>query len=474
MSAVLVWFRSDLRVSDHPALTFAAETGLPVIPVYILEEPAADRDLGSASKWWLHHSVTALAAQLDALGSRLILRRGDPRTVIADLTEETGATTVTWTRRYAPGAIARDKEIKAALTESAIEVKTFNGQLLNEPWTINTKDDRPYRVYTPYSKAVFAKEAPAAPLPKPSGLSAPPSWPGSDALEAWGLLPTKPDWAGGLRDHWAPGEDAAQDLLARFLDQAVTAYKNERNMPGIEGTSRLSPYLAFGEISPRQVWHATRAIEPSAGSEHFLKELVWREFSHVLAYDYPDLPSSPMRPEFQDFPWQSAPDALQAWQKGQTGFPIVDAGMRELWHTGWMHNRVRMVVASFLVKNLLIPWQDGEAWFWDTLVDADPAQNPANWQWVSGCGADAAPYFRIFNPILQGEKFDPDGVYVRRWVPELTHLPDQFLHKPWEAPELVLQEAGVTLGKTYPGPLMDHRDARDRALAAYEKIKKAS
>ena len=474
MSPILVWFRSDLRLSDQPALSYAAESGRPVIPIYIQEEPAADRPLGGASLWWLHHSLEALAHQLSGIGSKLILRQGNPKLILADLVDETGATEVAWTRRYAPGAIARDKEIKAAFGESNIAVKTFNGQLLNEPWTVKTKEDRPYRVYTPYSKAVFAGETPAVPLTAPTSLSAPASWPDSDALSDWHLLPTQPDWSGGLRDTWCPGEASAHKLLARFLDEAATTYKDERNIPGIEGTSRLSPHLAFGEISPRQVWHATRAIEPSAGSEHFLKELVWREFSHVLAFDYPDLPASPMRPEFADFPWQSSPEGLRAWQKGLTGYPIVDAGMRELWHTGWMHNRVRMIVASFLVKHQLIPWQDGEAWFWDTLVDADPAQNPANWQWVSGCGADAAPYFRIFNPIIQGQKFDADGVYVRRWVPELEHMPNDFIHKPWDAPALVLQEAGITLGKTYPEPLIEHSAARDRALAAYEHIKKAS
>ena len=341
-----------------------------------------------------------------------------------------------------------------------------------EPWAVKTGADRPYQVYSPFARAARPTLEPLRPpSPAPDDLRPLDAQPASDVLSEWALQPTEPNWAGGLAATWAPGEAGALERLDRFIERALARYKGERDFPGVESTSRLSPHLAWGEISPRAIWHATEA---AGGGDKFLSEILWREFSRNLLFHFPDLPEAPLRKEFAGFPWRDDEDGFRAWSKGRTGYPIVDAGMRELWATGWMHNRVRMIVASFLVKNLLIHWTRGQDWFWDTLVDADLANNSASWQWVAGCGADAAPYFRIFNPILQGKKFDPDGAYVRRWVPELSMLPDRVLHAPWEAPELVLKEAGVALGENYPKPIIDHGFARDRALAAYETIKKAA
>ncbi|MEQ1652895.1 MAG: deoxyribodipyrimidine photo-lyase, partial [Hyphomicrobium sp.] len=348
--------------------------------------------------------------------------------------------------------------------------------LLREPEEVRTKTGDVYKVYTPFWKALSADFTPAKPLHAPKSLTVPKSPPKSDTLASWELHPKKPDWSRGFDEHWQPGETGAHEKLQTFLGDALAAYAEDRNRPDRPGTSRLSPHLHFGEITPAQCWvaaeHAAAAM-PGAdkGRETFLKEIVWREFAYTLLYYWPDLPEQPFRKDFAAFPWKNDAKLLRAWQKGMTGYPVVDAGMRELWHTGYMHNRVRMIVASFLIKHLLIPWQQGEAWFWDTLVDADLANNAASWQWVAGSGADAAPYFRIFNPVTQGEKFDPDGVYVRRWVPELKDLSNDALHAPWTAPALTLAAAGVILGKTYPHPIVDHAAARERALAAYDAVK---
>lgn len=467
----LVWFRNDLRLADNPALAAAAASGAPVVPLYILEEDAADPwPLGGASRWWLHGSLERLGAALAALGSPLVLRRGHPAAVLDEVLAETGAAAVHWNRRYAPSRIACDSRIKETLKARGLTVHSHNAGLLNEPWTVRTKTGGPFKVFTPYWRAVQALPEPPPPLPAPHCLAAPPTAVGSDHLDEWRLLPQRPDWAGGLRDSWVPGERAARDRLAAFLDGPVAGYPAERDRPDHDGTSALSPYLAFGEIGPRQVWHAARhaaAARPAlaSGVESFLRELVWREFNHSLLHMAPHMPEAPLDERFADFPWRDDPDGLRAWQRGLTGYPIVDAGMRQLWQTGWMHNRVRMIAASFLIKDLLIPWQVGEAWFWDTLVDADLANNAGNWQWVAGCGADAAPFFRIFNPVLQGEKFDPEGDYVRKFVPELARMPARWIHKPWEAPADVLRQAGVRLGTGYPRPVVDHGMARDRALA---------
>ncbi len=465
---LLVWFRQDLRLADNPALRAAIDIGAPVVPVYILDDETPGQwKRGGASRWWLHHSLVSLARDLEKRGAKLTLRRGKAGDVLAKLIAETKASGVYWNRCYEPFAVARDKALKAEFEAKGLAARSFNASLIFEPLTVLSKSGTPFRVFTPFWKACLAAEAPPLPTPAPKKISAPAASPKSDTLDAWKLLPTKPDWAGGFAV-WTPGEAGAQARLMRFVGEALDGYGNLRDRPDIEGTSRLSPHLHFGEISPRQCFHA------GAASPKFQSELGWREFSAHLLFSQPDLPETSLRREFADFPWRENKAHLRAWQKGQTGYPIVDAGMRELWQTGWMHNRVRMIAASFLVKHLLQPWRAGEDWFWDTLVDADLANNAASWQWVAGCGADAAPYFRIFNPILQGAKFDPDGKYIRRFVPELAKLPTEYLFAPWEAPAPVLAQAGVTLGKTYPKPIVDHGEARARALAAFQSLKAAA
>jgi deoxyribodipyrimidine photo-lyase len=471
---IIVWFRQDLRLTDNPALLAAA--GRPVVPVYIRDRAGEGAWApGAASDWWLHRALVSLGQNLAERGVELVLREGPAAAVLDALIAETGADTVYWNRRYEPAAIARDTAIKKSFEARGIVAKSFNASLLFEPWTIRNKSGEPYRVFTQFWKTCLAGEPPPLPVASPAKLIAASKAPKSEALAAWKLLPTKPDWAAGWDKIWQPGEAGAAARLERFLKYAVAGYKEDRNRPDLEATSRLSPHLHFGEIGPRQCFHAALAAAGGTkGAEHFLSELGWREFAHHLLYQRPDLPEQALRADFRTFPWADDAKALRAWQRGRTGYPIVDAGMRELWQTGWMHNRVRMIVASFLVKHMLLPWQRGQEWFWDTLVDADLANNAASWQWVAGCGADAAPYFRIFNPILQGAKFDPDGAYTRRYVPELAKLPTEYLFAPWEAPANVLAAAGVALGKTYPKPIVDHADARARALAAFQSLKEAA
>ncbi|MDZ5646112.1 deoxyribodipyrimidine photo-lyase [Nitrospirillum sp. BR 11828] len=477
---IVVWFRQDLRLADNPALTHAADSGRPVVPVYILDDQgAAPWAPGAASRWWLHHSLSSLGAALAGLGCPLVLRRGRPDVVLRDLVREVGAGAVVWNRCYEPQATARDSALKADLKAEDVTVHSFQANLLAEPWTVKTGGGGPYKVFTPFWRAV--KDGlkgglnPGAPLPPPAALAALPTPPDGDRLADWALLPTKPDWAGGLRDAWTPGEAGAARRLAAFLDSAVGNYAEGRDYPAQPWTSRLSPHLHHGEISPRQIWAAAMARADSThedkGVAGFLRELGWREFCHHLLYHFPYLPERPLNPKFEAFAWREDAKHLEAWQRGRTGYPIVDAGMRELWATGWMHNRVRMIVGSFLVKHLLLPWTAGQAWFWDTLVDADLANNAGGWQWIAGCGADAAPYFRVFNPVLQGEKFDAAGAYVRRWVPELAGLPDSVLHQPWAADPITLRAAGVRLGHDYPHPVVDHKAARQRALDTFAAIK---
>jgi deoxyribodipyrimidine photo-lyase len=471
----IVWFRDDLRLSDHPALHAASRTGAPVICLYVFDEQSSGRPLGGAARWWLAQSLRDLQKRLAAIGSPLVLRRGSAAKVIPELARDADAGSVFWNRiAQAPDQAAADR-VAAALKDLGIASHTFPGDLLAAPETIRNKDGRGLRVFTPFWKRVQGLGDPPKPLPAPKALSHVPGI-ASEALESWHLEPRHPDWADGLRETWTPGETSAQARLRQFLNSGAAGYSIERDRPDHAGTSRLSPHLRFGEVSPRQVWHAARftaAEHPklAADIDKFLSELGWREFCRHLLSDVPDLAERNLQPAFDAFPWKTDAGALRAWQRGRTGYPIVDAGMRELWHTGVMHNRVRMVVASFLVKHLLIDWRDGEKWFWDTLVDADAGSNPANWQWVAGSGADAAPYFRVFNPILQGEKFDPDGAYVRRWVPELGDLPASLIHQPWTATPLELAGAGITLGKTYPKPIVDHKAGRERALAAYAKVR---
>jgi deoxyribodipyrimidine photo-lyase len=474
---VIVWFRNDLRLEDNRALLAATATGAPLLPVFVLDDAAASAWVpGGASRWWLDKSLAALATDIAAGGGKLVLRRGDAVAALSALAGEIGAAAVYCTRAYEPWASRQESSVKARLEADGIALKRYGGALLREPEELRTKGGDPFKVYSPMWRALIALGEPRTPQPAPQRIAFLAKAPKSERLADWKLHPKKPDWSRGLGERWRPGEAGARQRLDRFLAEALAGYREDRNRPDIEGTSRLSPHLHFGEISPAVCWHRARAVAAAqsaaeAGLETFLKELVWREFSYHLLVHWPDLPEAPFRAEFARFPWVEDNAALTAWQRGRTGYPIVDAGMRELWTTGWMHNRVRMIVASFLVKDLMIPWQRGEAWFWDTLVDSDLASNAASWQWVAGSGADAAPYFRIFNPVTQGQKFDPDGDYVRRWVPELSRLPSELIHEPWTAPALVLAAAGVELGRDYPLPIVEHGAARARALAAFAALK---
>lgn len=472
---VLVWLRQDLRLDDNPAVMAAVSAGRPMLFVYIHDTiTPGPWAMGAASRWWLHHSLKALGAAIAKRGGALVLRSGQAQTVLPALARETNAAQVIWSRMIEPYAIARDTAIKADLHASGIAADSVNSQLLAEPWTLKPASGPYFKVFSPFWRAALAKGFAAPAGLCPDRLSAPKTFPASEALDDWGLLPTKPDWAGGLKAAWTPGADGARALLERFLNEALSAYPDDRNRPDRPATSRLSPHLHFGEISPHLCLTAARmSSAPQAAIDKFIAELGWREFSHHLLFHAPDLPQRNWRRDFDAFTWRDDPAGLKAWQRGQTGYPIVDAGMRELWQTGTMHNRVRMITASFLIKHLLIDWRAGQDWFWDTLVDADLANNAASWQWVAGSGADAAPYFRIFNPVAQGETYDPDGAYVRRFAPELARLPNAFIHQPWTAPAAVLTAAGVTLGQTYPHPIVDHATARARALAAFEALKHA-
>jgi deoxyribodipyrimidine photo-lyase len=469
---IILWFRQDLRLSDHPALSYAVATGKPIVFLYIHdEETAGMRPLGAASKWWLQQSLNALHKNLAELGGGLLCLKGAALAVLEDVMRKTGADEVVWHRLYEPYATARDTEIKASLKDK-VKVQSFNGALLHEPWDVANKEKKPYRVYTPFSKACFEKNMRDL-LPAPQKINA---FTHNLKSHDLSLLP-KINWYQDMTNYWQVGEAAAQKRLKNFCDKlSVFDYKAKRDFPGDdEGVSHLSPHLHFGEISPQQVWHhiSHLAAQKNKDATPFLRQLLWREFSAHLLYHFPRMVDRPLDEKFVKFPWQGDQSLLASWQKGQTGIPIVDAGMRQLWKTGWMHNRVRMIVASFLVKNMLLPWQEGEAWFWDTLVDADLANNVASWQWVAGCGADAAPYFRIFNPILQSKKFDGAGDYIRRFVPELKNMPSKFIHAPHEAPALILQGAGVKLGHDYPYPIVDLQKTRLRALEAYGVMKEA-
>ncbi|MFF1541626.1 cryptochrome/photolyase family protein [Microbacterium sp. NPDC058269] len=442
-SPSLVWFRDDLRLSDNPALRAAIDRGEPVIALYVLDEVSPGiRPLGGAARWWLHHSLASLDERLRERGGALVLRRGPVKRIVRDTVAEVGAGAVFWNRRYGGAEREIDAALKASLRAEGLEVTSFAASLLHEPWTVTTGSGTHYSVFTPFWRACLALPAPRAPLPEPRTLDSPDRAPASDTLDDWGLLPTRPDWAGGLRAAWEPGEPAARRRLRSFLDEDLPQYDRARDEPSAGATSLLSPHLRWGEISPFTVWHEAVGVDGAGG---FLSELGWREFAWHTLYHSPDLATENLRPEFDAFPWPPLdPTHLDAWQHGDTGVPLVDAGMRELWHTGYMHNRVRMVVASFLVKNLLIDWRLGEQWFWDTLVDADEASNPFNWQWVAGSGADAAPYFRVFNPELQAKKFDPQDLYISRWASDA----------PTE-------------------PLVDLAETRKAALAAYELVKRA-
>jgi len=468
---VIFWFRQDLRLADNPALTRAARAGR-VLPVYILDDASAgDHRIGGAGRWWLHHALADLNDRLDG-GLRFYRGRADA--IVPELAAAHRAEVVYWNRCYEPWRIARDKAIKADLTGRGITAESDNGSLLWEPWEVLKSDGTPYRVFTPFfRKGCLNAAPPRTPLPEPEGLELAQATDGlAVPLAALGLLP-KIRWDRSLAPHWTIGEAGARARLDAFLEEGLAGYRDGRNFPARHNVSRLSPHLHWGALSPNQVWHAAAAHGQGRDLDHFHSELGWREFSYSLLYHFPDLPRRNLQPAFDAFPWRGDEALLVAWQRGQTGFPIVDAGMRELWQTGYMHNRVRMIVGSFLVKNLLLHWHAGEDWFWDCLVDADLASNSASWQWIAGSGADAAPYFRVFNPVTQGLKFDPDGAYTRRYVPELAKLPDDVLFAPWEASEAVLDAAGVRLGDTYPRPIVDLKASRERALAAYAEMKDA-
>ena len=478
----LHWFRTDLRLDDNPALRLAAESG-ELLLVFVDETDSSLRPRGGASAWWLHHALASLATDIQSAGNRLIILRGPAREVIPDLARQHAIARVTWSRRYGAAERELDADIKARLREGGIEAISANSHLLYEPMEITTQAGGPMRVFTPFWRAARMKRPVEAPIPAPEAL--PPalaaSIPGQLSIADLGLLPTTPDWSGGLAETWQPGEAGAMARLLSFLAGPLDGYGENRNRPDMPSTSMLSPHLAWGEISPRRIWQTveqaaatgeTRAAR--ADIEKFFSELGWREFAYHLLFHYPTLAEANYQPKFDAFPWVSDSAALAAWQRGRTGYPIVDAGMRQLWQTGFMHNRVRMIVASFLIKHLMIDWREGERWFWDTLCDADPANNAASWQWVAGSGADAAPYYRIFNPITQGQKFDPAGDFVRQFVPELAMMPTDFIHRPWEAPSHLLARAGVRLGETYPTPIVSHEMARNRALDAFKSLPSAA
>ena len=473
-SSTIHWFRQDLRLSDNPAFTVACGAGN-VLPIYILDDDnAGPYCMGSASRWWLHQSLNSLSL---ALGGKLYVFRGNPLEIIPGLVNATEAKMVCWNRCYEPWRIARDTALKAQLERSGIEVQSRNGSLLWEPWDIKKGDGTPYKVFTPfYRRGCLSASSPRVPLPAPAVVT---TWSGDNhlddlSIDDLGLLPTK-NWHHQIAEHWTPGEAGAGQKLKQFIGSGLAGYKEGRNFPARPNTSRLSAHLHWGEISPNQAWHSVldriETVGLEADADSFLSELGWREFSYSLLFHWPDLPRKNLQPKFDHFPWVQNADYLRRWRRGQTGYPIVDAAMRELRQTGYMHNRLRMVVGSFLVKNLRLHWQNGEEWFWDCLVDADLASNSASWQWIAGCGADAAPYFRVFNPVTQGQKFDPDGSFTKRYLPELAALPTKYLFNPWEAPTQILVKAGVELGANYPHPIVDVKRSREAALSAFASLK---
>jgi deoxyribodipyrimidine photo-lyase len=470
MSLAVVWFRRDLRLSDNPALSAALHEHRQILPVYVAEpEEQGGWAPGAASNWWLHHALSDLSSALDG---RLLICRGPALETLQALVATTGAATIYWNRCYEPAAIERDTRIKQAMRDAGTRVDSHNAALLFEPWTVSNRQGLPFRVFTPFWKHLLSVGLPAKALASPdlAGRLVDIAPLDGHSVDELGLLPTIP-WDEGLAANWVPSRDGAVARLDEFLATALGRYEDGRDLPAEPWVSRLSPYLHFGQLGPREIVAATG--RGARGAAAFLRELGWREFAYHQLYHFPHTTDAPLDARFESFPWRDADDDLAAWQAGRTGIPLVDAGMRQLWHTGWMHNRVRMIAGSFLVKNLLLPWQAGARWFWDTLVDADLASNSMGWQWVAGSGADAAPYFRVFNPVLQGQRFDTRGRYVRQWVPELEALPDKWLHCPWEAPQAVLDEAGIRLGETYPRPLVDLKASRVRALEAWAAIKNA-
>ncbi len=463
---IIVWFRQDLRLNDNPALQSALNGKNAVTPVFI-DDNDCGRQPGVMGRWWRDKSLAQLNDALKSRGSRLVFRKGRAQEVLPTLAKQVGATAVYWNRQYEADIVARDTAIKSKLKDSGIEAESFNGSLLFEPWEVTSKSTGgPFKVFTPFWRACCALGLKRGLWDAPEKISAPAQWPQSDALPATAPL----DHMDSL-NIWQPGEDGARDALALFLAQNIAGYAERRNLPAEPATSRLSPHLRWGEISPARIVAETEAANiKTDDSTKFLSELGWREFSYQLLYHNPELAETCLQNKFEAFPWRNDADAFEAWKRGETGYPIVDAGMRELRRTGYMHNRVRMIAASFLIKHLLIDWREGEKWFWECLVDADPANNSASWQWVAGCGADAAPYFRIFNPILQGPKFDADGIYTKTYVPELSALSGKTLYAPWTAKSDMLDSGAISLGDTYPNPIVNHEAARARALESFKSL----
>lgn len=463
---VVVWLRDDLRVTDNPALVQAVASGSPVIVAYTYDDTGtASRPLGAASQWWLHHSLAALAASLQKRGAALTLRRGQAAEEVFALLRDTGATDLYLNRRYIEGERDQDEQVAAEAEELEVETHDFPASLLHEPGEVLNGDGEPFGVFTPYWRAARSRGEPREPLPAPDAIR---GWTGRTAsvsLTSLGLLPTSPDWAGGLRETWRPGEKGAHRRLDEFATDGLLRYAEQRDFPGAEASSRLSPHLKFGELSPFQVWRRVRGSDVTRDTaDKYLSEIGWREFNYQLLARHPRLDTENVHRQFDAFPWAEVDrDKLAAWQQGRTGVPLVDAGMRQLWHTGWMHNRVRMVTASFLVKNLHYDWRLGEQWFWDCLVDADPANNTAQWQWVAGSGVDAAPFFRVFNPVVQAQKFDPEGEYIRQWIPELRDVDGSALRQVGAVP--------APVGPAYPDPIVDLKRTRQEALDAYEVMR---
>ncbi|MEH6586354.1 MAG: deoxyribodipyrimidine photo-lyase [Halioglobus sp.] len=475
----IYWFRQDLRIDDLPALQAATAGGRPIIPCFILDDDSpGEWALGGASRWWLHHSLTSLQESLKSRGGQLLVRRGSTVEELLALVQETGATDIYCSEAYEPWSRNLEQDLAEHLTLSGASLHCLPGSLFFGPQNIRNGSGLPFKVFTPFWRHCMQKQ------PEPLAPTATPLRPGqffqhslSRLTEAqWQLLPHCPNWAAHWHDHWSPGQAGARETLSTFVTETLCGYEKGRDFPSRNASSRLSPHLHWGEISPRQAWVAVKNVTDvdEADQRKFITELGWRDFNHHLLYHFPHITNQPFKRSFEQMPWLGSDDLFAAWREGRTGYPIVDAGMRELWQTGFMHNRVRMICASFLTKHLLLPWQWGARWFWDTLVDADLANNSGGWQWVAGCGADASPWFRIFNPVLQGKKFDAEGEYVRRWVPELAALTDRDLHSPWETPPMMLEAVGVSLGKTYPLPIVDHKQARLAALGAYEAVSNAS
>lgn len=469
---IVVWFRQDLRLTDNPALQAALETEYEILPLYILDDKnSGEWKMGRASRWWLHNSLIKLNTSLDG---NLCLQKGDALEYLQEFIKRNNVHSIYWNRCYEPWRVQRDTIIKSTLTSLGITVKTFNGSLLFEPHKILKNDGTPYKVFTAfYKNGCLAKNLePRLPNKTPiKNLNFRKT--NSLCINDLGLMP-KITWYRQMEQEWTPGEEGAFQKLQDFIENGLSNYKEGRNYPALSNVSRLSPHIHFGEISLNTIWHTVKAAMIEKGcekdGEHFLSELGWREFSYNLLYYFPKMPDKNMNVKFDTFPWHQNEYVLKCWQEGKTGYPIIDAGMRELWQTGYMHNRVRMIAGSFLVKNLLLHWKHGEKWFWDTLVDADLANNSASWQWIAGCGTDTVPYFRIFNPVTQGKKFDNNGTYIRQYIPEISKLPDEFIHTPWEAPDYVLQSAGIELGTVYPWPIIDLKLSREKALAAFRTI----